>query len=152
MLAKGAEQKRRQQVEEEAHACVAAAFQDFGCTLEVVSSFKYLGVFLTIPNNDWPVVVSNLRKEQRKWAIFPMILDQEGSDARNSGTFYKVVVQATLLFVSYTWVMTPRIGWILRGFHHRLAYLLEGMQPHHNTVGQWEYLPLEVGMAEVGLE
>ena len=100
MLAKGAEQKRRQQVEEEAHACVAAAFQDFGCTLEVVSSFKYLGVFLTIPNNDWPVVVSNLRKEQRKWAIFPMILDQEGSDARNSGTFYKVVVQATLLFVS----------------------------------------------------
>ena len=45
----------------------------------------------------------------------------EGVDPRTSGTFYKTVVQATLLFSAYTWVMTPMVGNILGGFHQRVA-------------------------------
>ena len=49
-------------------------------------------------------------------------------DARTSGTFYKVLVQVVLLFVSEMLVMTPRIGLTLGVFHHRVALYLVGMQ------------------------
>ena len=63
------------------------------------------------------------------WASFSRIWEWEGADPRTSGTFYKVVVQATLLFDSETWVMNPRIGRTLGRFHHRVAHHLAGMKP-----------------------
>ena len=102
MCAKGAEQKRRQWAEEEAHAGAAATFQAYGRPLEAVASFKYLGRVLTASDYDWTAVVSNLRKARRKWARFSRILVREEADAWISGTFYKAAVQATLLFRSET--------------------------------------------------
>ena len=44
------------------------------------------------------------------------------------GVFFKAVVQAVLLFVSETWVMTPRIGRALGSFQHRVARQIAGSQ------------------------
>ena len=76
----------------------------------------------------------------------------EGGYYRASSTFYKLVVQATILFKMYTWVITPRIGQTLIVFHHRVVCLLVGMKPHINTGGWWGYLPLEETIAAEGLE
>ena len=61
MCTKGEERKRRQWVEEEAHASTAAAFWAYGQPLEALISFKYLGRVLTISDDDWPEVVNNMR-------------------------------------------------------------------------------------------
>ena len=77
----------------------------------------------------WPTVVGNLRKAQKRWGRMSRILGQEGSDTRNSRNFYKAVFQVTLLFGEESWVVYPRIGRILGGFHHRVASRLANMQP-----------------------
>ena len=41
-----------------------------------------------------------------------------------------------LLFGSDTWVVTPRIGRTLGGFHHRMALRLAVMQPKQNMEGR----------------
>ena len=61
-------------------------------------AFKYLGRILTTSDNNWPAVVANLRKARRDWTRLFRILRQEGAYPWTSGTFYKVMVQATLLF------------------------------------------------------
>ena len=63
-----------------------------------VLDFKYLGRVITALDDNWLAVVGNLRKARKWWAHMSRILGQEGEDSRNSGNFYKTVVQATLLF------------------------------------------------------
>ena len=70
--------------------------------------------------NDWPAVVTKLRKDQKKWVRLLRVLGREGADDRTLGTFYMVVVQVVLIFVSETWVMYPCIRRTLVGFHHRV--------------------------------
>ena len=91
--------------------------------------FKYLGWFLNTSDDDYPAVVANFFKSRSRWVWFSRILGWEGEDLRTSRSFYKAVFQATLLFGSETWVMTPRIGSNLGGFHHRVDLLLAVMQP-----------------------
>ena len=100
-----------------------------------------------MPKNYWPVVVSNMRKERRKWTRFYRILGWEGVDTWTSSTFYKAVVQATLFFGTETWVTTPRIGRTLGRFHYRVDRCLVGIQPQRDTAGRWVYPPLEAAMA-----
>ena len=85
-------------------------------------------------------MVVNLRKAQKKWARILRILGWEGGNTRVSGIFFKVVVQAVLLFVSETWMMTPCMVQDLGGFQNRLQN------------GSWEYPPLEEVIWEEGLE
>ena len=80
------------------------------------------------------------------------ILSREGADARTSGQIYLAVVQLVQLYGSETWVMTPYIGRVLGGFHHRLAHRLTGRQPWRGRDGVWIYPPLEDAMAEAGLQ
>ena len=87
-------------------------------------------------------VVENLRKAAQKFARMSSILVREGVDARTSGTFYKAVVQAVLLLISETWVMTPQIGLTLGVFYHRVAHRLAGMQLKINAEGRCQYTPL----------
>ena len=68
-----------------------------------------------------------------KWVRMFSVLGPEGSDAHNSGTFYKLVVQAILLFGSETWVTTPCIGLTLGGYHHRVDSKLKGIQPQREA-------------------
>ena len=52
---------------------------------------------------------------------------REGADLWTFRNFYKVVFKANLLFGSETWMVTPRIGSTLGGFHNRLTHRMEGM-------------------------
>ena len=52
---------------------------------------------------------------------FNKILGREGAYPWTSSTFYKAVVQATLLFGSETWVMNLRIGRTLGGFQKKFG-------------------------------
>ena len=65
------------------------------------------------------------------------ILGKEGTNARTPGTFFKSVVQATLLFGSETWVATPCIGRTLEGFHNWEARKLNRTKPQRQTNGIW---------------
>ena len=104
MCAKGAERKRRRRVEEEYHTIMEVAFQYYGRPLEVVTSFKCLGRVLTEFDNNWPALVNNLRRARKKWVWLSIIWDRAWvrGNARTSITFFNLVVQATLLFVSET--------------------------------------------------
>ena len=78
-----------------------------------------------------------MRKDRRKWARMSSILGREGSDPGISKNFYKSVVQVTLMFRAETWLMPPRIGKTLGGFHHRVVRRMEKMQPRMDISGRW---------------
>ena len=50
-----------------------------------------------------------------------------GSRPRTFRKFYKVVIQAKLLFGGESWVVSPLIGRTLGGFHYRVARQLENI-------------------------
>ena len=79
-------------------------------------------------------------------------MGREGADARTSGTFYRAVVHAVLLFESETWVMPPRIGRTLVGYHHRVIHRLTGRETRRQVDGSWLYPSLVAAMAEAGSE
>ena len=66
MCSKVIDSKHRRRLEEEAHMSTEAAFQGYGKPLGVVNSLKYPGRVLTMSDDDWAVVVANLKKAQRK--------------------------------------------------------------------------------------
>ena len=102
-------------------AGAATVITAYGTPLASVSSFKYLERVMSALENNWTVVVRNLKKAQHKWAWLTWVLGKEGSDDRTLGRFYVAVFQTVLLYGSEIWVMAPRIGENLRGFHHRVA-------------------------------
>ena len=62
------------------------------------------------------------------------------------------VVQAVILYGSETWVMTPCIGRVLDGFHHRVGCRMTGQQPRRGWDGGWVHPPLMGAMAKAGLK
>ena len=77
---------------------VERAFHSYGIPFDTVTYFKYMGRFLTAVDDDWPAVVGNLTKFWKSWARLSRILGQEGANMKVSRIFFKVVVQAVLLF------------------------------------------------------
>ena len=69
-----------------------------------------------------------------------------------SGKFFKVVVQAVLLFREETWVITPMMERSLENFHHGAARRITGRQPKRRGNGRWTYPPLKEAMIEAGFE
>ena len=53
--------------EEEARAVDETSITSYGIPLSPVTSFKCLGRIIMVEDEDWPAVVSNLRKSRRKW-------------------------------------------------------------------------------------
>ena len=53
--------------------------------------------------------------------------------------FFKALIQAVLLFGAETWVVTPRMGMALGGFHTQLARWLTGQLPQRKLDGTWKY-------------
>ena len=84
-----------------------------------------------------------MRNARRRWAWISSILGQEGADPRTFGTFYKELVQETLMFSADTWVTTSKIGRTLGGFHHIVAHWIVGMQTSKDTPGRWVNTPLD---------
>ena len=103
-------------------------------------------------DDDWPVVVGNLRKGRREWAQLTRVLGREGKDARTLGQIYMVVIQLVMLYRSETWMTTPHIGRVLGGFHHKVARKMMGRQPWKGRNSVWTYPPKEDAMAEAGLQ
>ena len=60
--------------------------------------FKYLGRVMTAGDDNWKAVAGNLRKARKICARTKIILIWEGADPNVSGIFFKVVVQAVLIF------------------------------------------------------
>ena len=121
---RGEERKWRRLAEEEARARIETAITANRIPLDPVTSFKYLGRVLSVADSNGPAVVHNIWRGRQKWARISRVLSREGADARTSGRIYMTVVQAVMLYRSETWVMTPRIGRVLRRFHHRVAHRL----------------------------
>ena len=96
--------------------------------------------------------VRNLRRERQKWERISRVLGREGTDSWKSGIIYVVVVQAVLLHGLETWVMTPHIGRVLGGFHHRVACRLTRWQHCIGRDGKWVYILLEEAMEEERLQ
>ena len=111
-------------------------FRDYMRPLETVTAFKYLGRVLTVSDDNCPAVVDNLRKAPSRWAHFSRTLGQEGADPWTFGNFYKAAFQANLLFGSETWVLNPRVGRTLGGFHKSMARRLAVMQMKQNMAGR----------------
>ena len=65
-----------------------------------------------------------------------------------------MVMQSVLLYGSEKWVMYPRIGKTLVGFHHWMARRLTGQKPKRRLDGTWDYPhpPLAEAMAEAGIQ
>ena len=64
---------------------------------------------MTAGDDDWPVVVGNLRKARKSWGGLSRILSREGDNPKMSGDFFKAVIQVVLLSGVDTWVLTPRM-------------------------------------------
>ena len=86
--------------------------------LTAVSSFNYLGRFLSVSYNDWPAVIWNLRRVHQKWAFLSQVLGRDGADAWVLGVFNTAVVQVVFLYRLESWVISPRIGKALGSIHN----------------------------------
>ena len=82
---------------------------------EGVEFFKYLGRFLHQSDKYWPEVFRNIGREIQFWGRLGKFLRRKGADLILSEKFYRVVVQAVLLFGSKTLVLTNRFCKNLRG-------------------------------------
>ena len=51
---------------------------------------------------------------------------REGADTCDLGRIYVVVVQAVILYGLETWVVTPQIGRVWGGLHHKVDHRLIG--------------------------
>ena len=74
-------------------------------------------------------VVRNLSWARAVWRRISPIISKEESMLQLSVLFFKDVVQAVLLFVSETWVVTPYVGKALGGFQDQVARALTGCLP-----------------------
>ena len=85
---KGAEQKGRCLMSEEARAVDSRLFSAYGRTLKRVPSFKHLGRVLLVADDDWPAVIRKLRKARAVWRRMSRILIREGARLQVSGLFF----------------------------------------------------------------
>ena len=65
--------------------------------------------------------------------------------------FYKAIVQTVLLYGSESWVVTPRMLEVLKGFHHRVARKLTGKMARRQADGSWDYPPIADALEAAGL-
>ena len=115
--------------EEEMQESAERTFKSYRRPIVTVTYLKYLGWVLKVVDYDWTAVVGNLWKEQKSWAHLARILARAGASPHISGIFFKVVVQAVLLFGLEVWVMILRMGRSLGSFQNRVARRITGSQP-----------------------
>ena len=106
---KGEERKQQRLAKEEERAFTSRAFSAYGCPLEMVTSFKYLGRVISAEDNSRTEVVRNLAKAWSVWQRLIRILIREGAAPQVSGFLFKSVVQSVLSFGAETWLVTPYI-------------------------------------------
>ena len=107
----------------------------YGTPLTAVPLFKHLGRVLLSSDDYWTSVEHNLRWARGKWGQLMKLLGREGSYRRTMGGGYVDVVQAVLMFGSYTLVMTPWTDNSPEGFHHWVVRQMTGMGPKRQRDG-----------------
>jgi hypothetical protein len=90
--------------------------------------FKYLGHLLADDNTQ--VIRVQLRKARGTWARVGQVLRAENVPPLVAAKFYKVVVQALLLYGSKTSVLSTAALVSLEGFHIRAAYRMAVRHKH----------------------
>ena len=105
------------------------AFKAYMEPMEAVSEFRYLGRLLTPTDDGCPEVAGNIKKAQRSWGRLARVLVGEGTDPKESRTFYIAVTQVVLLFGSETWVLTEKMEKALDTFQSRIVRKITGRQP-----------------------
>jgi hypothetical protein len=81
-----------------------------------------------------------MRKARGVWARVGQVLRRENVEPRVAAKFYKVVVQAVLLYGSETWNLTKAALALLEGFNIRAAYKMAKRHcPRRRANGVWEY-------------
>ena len=126
----------------------ATTLSTYGIPLDPISYFNYHGRFLLSADDNWKMVVLNLRRAHQKRAFPTRVFGREGADSRTSGMFYVSVVQAVLLYGLETWVIFPCIGRTLGRFHHRVDHRLIGRKLRRGLYGRWVYPPLAEAILE----
>ena len=137
MCARGMMRRLKQLPEEEARLSTTVAFEAYGIPLWTVKVFKYPVRILTASEDDWPEVI--FKTEEGTEILGTAISDNQagGGGPQTAGIFYKAVVQENLLLDTDTWVISPRIGKTLGGFHHMVTRQLVVMRPRWDTTGRW---------------
>ena len=113
---KGAERKRIKLVEEELWESLERAFQADEKPLKTVTLFKYMGWFMPAGDSNWPEVAEKLRNSLKSLTWMKRILGREEKYPRIYSLFFKVVVQAVLLFGLEKWALIPRMKHALGSF------------------------------------
>ena len=86
--------------------------------------FKYLGRLLAQDDDNIQTIHAQLQKARGTWACVGQVLWAENVPPRVAAKFYKVVVQAMLLYGSKTRVLLTTALASLEGFHICAAYLM----------------------------
>ena len=143
---KGEEINRHGMAAEELQESTEHYFRSYELELTLVTSFKFLDRIIMYLDRDWPTVVRNLGKAQKKCYRLTRILVREGANTRVSGTFFNMVAQSVLIFGSYIWVMTPHMCQSLGVFQHKVSLRMTVGKPLRRPDGRWEYPYLEEAM------
>ncbi len=88
---------------------------------------------------DTQAMRSNLRKACGCYARVSRVLRAENATARTCGMFYKVTVQAILLFGSETWSLSPTSVKRLGDFHICATWQMSVKRPERKANGSWSY-------------
>jgi hypothetical protein len=81
-------------------------FEVSGTLIENVKEFVYLGRTVEENDQDEPAIQRSLKRARAKWSKIGRILSREGANPRTMATFYKAIVQSTLLYGAESWVLT----------------------------------------------
>ena len=65
------------------------------------------------------------------------VLVKAGINVRSREIFYKLVVQAVLMYRRDTWVVTDAMVEVLEGFRHRIARRIMGKMPRQFREKGW---------------
>ncbi len=88
-----------------------------GEDLERVEVFKYLGRLISFNDVDNQAMRRNPKKAQGCWAWVSRVLRAENATLKTCGMFYKVTMQAVLLYGSEMWSLSLSSMKGLEGFH-----------------------------------
>ena len=94
--------------------------------MENVTTFQYMGRPLDQTVDDWTDVRRNIMRARSVWGILGTLLRQCGEEPRVSEIFYRMVVQAILLYGSETWVLSASMENRVEGTHTEFLRLITG--------------------------
>ena len=100
---------------------------------EGVDTLKYLGRVLYWTDDDWPSVLRNIWRARKFWGRLGKLLRQEVADPIISARFYRVVVQAVLLFGAETWVVLAAMLNKIKGVN--VGFLRQVMEMKAQRIG-----------------